>query len=171
MEVDMPYTILGDLQTLKLNSNISMDNPCCILTLNCEVLIMDNITVKEITSGSTLFTLPESMTPLKSIHIPVVVGSSETKPSEKTISVIKGEASKGMTASFHDNFSTETVTLTGVVVPPIMVLQINPDGAVTILSDLSNTTIYTNGLTFNVADRYYNSDIGNNISQGTSPLR
>lgn len=133
MEVNMPYTILGDLQTLILGNTVICSNPCCILTLNCEVLLMGVMEVTNLEANSTLFKLPESMTPHDQIILPVYVENSD-----------------GMT---------------------IQQLLINKDGTASLKISLINSVVYVNGLTFNVADRYYNSDIGNNISQGTSPLR
>ena len=42
---------------------------------------------------------------------------------------------------------------------------------VTVDGDVTAGLLYTNGVSFNVCDRYYNSEIGNNFPQGTSPLR
>jgi hypothetical protein len=50
-------------------------------------------------------------------------------------------------------------------------LIITPEGEIKLSEDVVAGLLYTNGLSFNACDRYYNSDIGNNFSQGTSPLR
>lgn len=50
-------------------------------------------------------------------------------------------------------------------------LTVNPNGELSIPASGSGDTLYLNGVMFNVCDRYYNSEIGNNFSQGTSPLR
>ena len=50
-------------------------------------------------------------------------------------------------------------------------VTLNPDGELSIAQDVDGETLYMNGVSFNVCDRYYNSSIGNNFSQGTSPLR
>lgn len=50
-------------------------------------------------------------------------------------------------------------------------VTLNPDGELSISQDVDGGTLYMNGVSFNVCDRYYNSTIGNNFSQGTSPLR
>lgn len=50
-------------------------------------------------------------------------------------------------------------------------LTITPEGELELGEDVVAGMLYTNGLSFNVCDRYYNTDIGNNFSQGTSPLR
>lgn len=50
-------------------------------------------------------------------------------------------------------------------------LTVTPEGELKLGEDVVAGTLYTNGLSFNVCGRYYNADIGNNFSQGTSPLR
>lgn len=50
-------------------------------------------------------------------------------------------------------------------------LIVTPNGEIKIAEDVVAGLLYTNGLSFNVCDRYYNSEIGNNLPQGTSPLR
>lgn len=50
-------------------------------------------------------------------------------------------------------------------------LIVTPEGEVKLGEDAVAGTLYTNGMSFNVCDRYYNADIGNNFPQGTSPLR
>ncbi len=50
-------------------------------------------------------------------------------------------------------------------------LIVTTDGEIKIAEDVVAGLLYTNGLSFNVCDRYYNSEIGNNFPQGTSPLR
>ena len=50
-------------------------------------------------------------------------------------------------------------------------LIITPEGELKLGEDVVAGMLYTNGLSFNVCDRYYNTDIGNNFPQGTSPLR
>lgn len=50
-------------------------------------------------------------------------------------------------------------------------LIITTEGELKLGEDVASGMLYTNGLSFNVCDRYYNTDIGNNFPQGTSPLR
>lgn len=50
-------------------------------------------------------------------------------------------------------------------------LTVTPEGEIRLGEDVVAGLLYTNGVSFNVCDRYYNSDIGNNFPQGTSPLR
>ena len=50
-------------------------------------------------------------------------------------------------------------------------LIITPEGELKLSEDVVAGMLYPNGLMFNVCDRYYNTNIGNNFSQGTSPLR
>lgn len=50
-------------------------------------------------------------------------------------------------------------------------LIITPEGEIRLGEDVVAGLLYTNGVSFNVCDRYYNADIGNNFPQGTSPLR
>lgn len=50
-------------------------------------------------------------------------------------------------------------------------LIVTPGGEIKLGEDVAAGLLYTDGLSFNVCDRYYNADIGNNFSQGTSPLR
>ena len=50
-------------------------------------------------------------------------------------------------------------------------LTITPEGEIKLGEDAVAGMLYTNGLSFNVCDRYYNAVIGNNFPQGTSPLR
>ncbi len=125
----MPYTQLGDLQTLTLADNVECDNPCCILTLNCTVLLMGNMTLTNYVSGNTIATLPESMRPLNPIWLHVFLNTNSRR------------------------------------------LMIKPDGTLSIPNTIASATLYLNGITFNVCDRYYNGTIGNNFPQGTSPLR
>lgn len=70
----MPYTTLGDLQTISLNSNFDMDNPCIILSLNCGVNILDNINViGNYTANARIFTLPTTMDTYTQTYLPVCV--------------------------------------------------------------------------------------------------
>lgn len=123
----MPYAILGDLQTLALESTATMPNACVILTLNNDVILMDNVTLYGYTSGSTFATLPESMRPMSEVRIPI--------------------------------YLDDTVTT----------LMVKTDGTMSVPTDATGT-LYLNGVTFNVCGTYYNATIGNNFSQGTSPL-
>lgn len=125
----MPYNILGDLQTLTLSPSAECDNPCCILTINNDVMLMGNISLTNYQAGAMFATLPESMRPTDNVMIPAFLGETLVR-----------------------------VTL-------------NPDGELSIAQDVDGETLYMNGVSFNVCDRYYNSSIGNNFSQGTSPLR
>lgn len=50
-------------------------------------------------------------------------------------------------------------------------LIITSEGELKLGEDVVAGMLYTNGLSFNVCGRYYNTDIGNNFPQGTSPLR
>ncbi|WP_400250134.1 hypothetical protein [Methanomethylophilus alvi] len=125
----MPYNILGDLQTLTLSPSAECDNPCCILTINNDVMLMGNISLTNYQAGTMFATLPESMRPTDNVMIPAFLGETLVR-----------------------------VTL-------------NPDGELSIARDVNGETLYMNGVSFNVCDRYYNSSIGNNFSQGTSPLR
>lgn len=50
-------------------------------------------------------------------------------------------------------------------------LIVTPEGELKLCEDVVAGMLYTNGVSFNVCGRYYNSDIGNNFPQGTSPLR
>lgn len=125
----MPYNILGDLQTLTLSPSAECDNPCCILTINNDVMLMGNISLTNYQAGTMLATLPESMRPMDNVMIPAFLNDTLVR-----------------------------VTL-------------NPDGELSIAQDIDGETLYLNGVSFNVCDRYYNSSIGNNFSQGTSPLR
>lgn len=125
----MPYNILGDLQTLTLSPSAECDNPCCILTINNDVMLMGNISLTNYQSGTMFATLPESMRPMDNVMIPAFLNDALVR-----------------------------VTL-------------NPDGELSIAQDANGETLYLNGVSFNVCDRYYNSSIGNNFSQGTSPLR
>lgn len=123
----MPYAILGDLQTLTLEATATMQNACVILTLNNDVILMDNVTLDGYVSGSTFATLPESMRPMSEVRVPVFLDDAPTALTVKT------------------------------------------DGTMSIPTDATGT-LYLNGVTFNVCGTYYNSAIGNNFSQGTSPL-
>ena len=50
-------------------------------------------------------------------------------------------------------------------------LIVTPGGEIRLGEDVPAGLLYTDGVSFNVCGRYYNSDIGNNFPQGTSPLR
>ena len=123
----MPYAILGDLQTLTLEESATMPNACVILTLNNDVILMDNVALDAYVSGSTFATLPESMRPSNEIRMPVLLDDTATA------------------------------------------LIVKTDGTMSIPTDATGT-LYLNGVTFNVCGTYYNATIGNNFSQGTSPL-
>ena len=125
----MPYNILGDLQTLTLSPSAECDNPCCILTINNDVMLMGNISLTNYQSGTMFATLPESMRPMSNVMIPAFLNDALVR------------------------------------------VMLNPDGELSIAQDVNGETLYMNGVSFNVCDRYYNSSIGNNFSQGTSPLR
>lgn len=125
----MPYNILGDLQTLTLSPSAECDNPCCILTINNDVMLMGNISLTNYQAGTMFATLPESMRPMDNVMIPAFLNDTLVR-----------------------------VTL-------------NQDGELSIAKDANGKTLYLNGVSFNVCDRYYNASIGNNFSQGTSPLR
>lgn len=58
---------------------------------------------------------------------------------------------------------------TGSITP--VPVTLTPDGELSIPNSVETGMLYMNGVTFNVCDQYYNADIGNNFSQGTSPLR
>lgn len=125
----MPYNNLGDLQTLTLSNGVQCDNPCCILTLDCIVQLMDNMHLNEYKANTPLATLPTSMRPINEICIPVYLDTA------------------------------------------VKQLIITTEGELKLGEDVVAGMLYTNGLSFNVCERYYNTDIGNNFSQGTSPLR
>lgn len=125
----MPYSKLGDIQTLTLSNDVESDNDCCILTLNNEVLIMGNLVLSNFNGSSILATMPTAYRPIDTIRLPVI----------------------------FDN--------------DIMVLIIDSEGEIRLnTTSTVSGVLYLNGLTFNVCDRYYNNEIGNNFSQGTSPL-
>nr|DAL84349.1 MAG TPA: hypothetical protein [Caudoviricetes sp.] len=125
----MPYNKLGDLQTLTLSDNVQCDNPCCILTLDCIVQLMDNMQLNGYEANTALATLPTSMRPIDEICVPVYLDTA------------------------------------------IKQLIITPEGEIKLRENVVTGMLYTNGVSFNVCDRYYNADIGNNFPQGTSPLR
>ena len=125
----MPYSKLGDLQTLTLADNVQCDNSCCILTLDCTVQLMGNMHLDGYGANTPLATLPTSMRPIDEIRIPVYLDTA------------------------------------------VRQLTITPEGELELGEDVVAGTLYANGLSFNVCDRYYNTDIGNNFPQGTSPLR
>lgn len=50
-------------------------------------------------------------------------------------------------------------------------LIVTPEGEIKLGEDVIAGLLYTNGMSFNVCDRYYNADIGNNFPQGSSPMR
>ncbi len=124
----MPYTLLGDLQSLTLASNVTCDNLCCILTLNNEVILMGNMLLTDYVADATIATLPETMRPIDDIVLPIIVDTQQSY------------------------------------------LTINSNGELKLPLQITAGMLYCNGLSFNVCDRYYNSTIGNNFSQGTSPL-
>ena len=123
----MPYAILGDLQTLTLGASATMPNACIILTVNNDVILMDNVSLDGYVSDSTFATLPESMRPMSEVRVPVLLNDSQTA------------------------------------------LMVKTDGTMSIPTDATGI-LYLNGVTFNVCGAYYNETIGNNFSQGTSPL-
>lgn len=125
----MPYTQLGDLQTMTLADSASCDNACCILTLDNIVLLMGNMELDGYVGGTALATVPESMRPIETVVRPVCLGDD------------------------------------------VVLLTISTDGELTLKADHESGTLYLNGFTFTPSDRYYNRTIGNNFSQGTSPLR
>lgn len=129
----MPYAILGDLQTLELGAGVSMENACCILTLDCTVQLMGNATLAGYVTDSVMATLPESMAPAHDVYVGAWLRAADGNMS---------------------------------IVP----LHVNGSGELSVHTDVANGTLYLNGVEFNVCDQYYNAEIGNNFSQGTSPL-
>ena len=129
----MPYTILGDIQTLTLSPSAQCDNPCCILTLNNEVQLMGNIILTDYEADTMFATLPESMRPMNDVVVPVFLGGD-----------------------------------TGAILVPLLVTA---EGELSISQSVTSSPLYLNGVSFSCCDRYYNANIGNNFSQGTSPLR
>lgn len=125
----MPYTTLGDIQTLLMANNAQSDNQCCILTLDCTVNIMGNIYLEKYVQDDVIATLPQSMRPIQDIFIPVLLDNQ------------------------------------------IVTMHVNLSGEISINSSTPSGTLYMNGVFFNVCGTYYNDEIGNNFSQGTSPLR
>lgn len=148
----MPYSILGDVQTLTLSNDVECENPCCILTLNCEVLLMGNMTVTNYKANTALATLPESMRPNDIVIRPCAINYAY----DATTKVI-----------LYSLYELTTDLQSINIIP----LQINNSGEISLNMDIPSGIVYTNGLSFNVADKYYNSEIGNNFSQGTAPLR
>lgn len=124
----MPYNKLGDLNTLTLSNKAQCNNPCCILTLDNNVILMSNIFLTDYKSGEIIATLPSSMRPTDDIFIPVYLDTT------------------------------------------LIRVNINSKGEIIIYQNATGG-LYLNGHTFNVCDKYYNKSIGNNYSQGTSPLR
>lgn len=50
-------------------------------------------------------------------------------------------------------------------------IVLGPEGEVTLSSDITSGTVFTNGLTFNISGKYYNETIGNvDKSKFTQPL-
>lgn len=124
----MPYNRLGDINTLTLSNKAQCDNPCCILTLDNNVMLMGNIYLSGYESGEIIATLPSSMHPNNDIFFPAYLDTTLVR------------------------------------------VNVNSKGEIIIYQDATGG-LYLNGKSFNVSDHYYNSSIGNNFSQGTSPLR
>lgn len=74
----MPYNKLGDLQTLTLSDGVLCDNPCCILTLDCTVQLMGNMRLAGYAAGTPIAALPESMSPVDEIRLPVYLDTALT---------------------------------------------------------------------------------------------
>lgn len=53
----------------------------------------------------------------------------------------------------------------------VVTLTVDTEGNMSINQSYTSATLYLNGVCFNVCDTYYNSAIGNNFLQGTSPIR
>lgn len=121
----MPYTRLGDLDSLVLNNKATCDNPCCILTMNNEVILMGNIYLNDYTAGEVVATLPESMRPNEDIFFSAYLDMD------------------------------------------LIRVNVNSKGEIIIYQDATGG-LYLNGIEFNVNDKYYNSDLGNNYKQGTT---
>lgn len=148
----MPYNVLGDIETLELSNAAAMDNACCILTLNCTVQLMGNVTLTSYAADATIATLPESMRPMSDVVVPVYLGARI----DATIPVLLSNT-LGLEADVPDL--------------NLVPLRVDPDGVMSMPIGADSGTLYLNGVEFNVCDRYYNASIGNNFSQGTSPLR
>lgn len=89
--------------------------------------------------------------------------------------VLNGYEALGTVASLPESMTpieeqivTVYLLLTDTVMPVPMV--IGTDGTLKIGIGVPSGTLYTSGIEFNVCNRYYNSEIGNNFPQGTSPL-
>lgn len=75
----MPYNRLGDLNTLTLSDKVKCDNPCCILTMDNIVTLMDNFTIENTEANELLATLPSSMRPTYDIILPAYLDDNLVK--------------------------------------------------------------------------------------------
>ena len=71
----MPYTRLGDIGTLDVNTGVTGGNLCCILTLNNTVQLMGNLELSGIDPSAYIAKLPESMTPIADMVFPIYMES------------------------------------------------------------------------------------------------
>lgn len=150
----MPYTKLGDIGTLDVNTGVTGGNLCCILTLNNTVQLMGNLELSGIDPSTYVAKLPESMTPIADMVFPTYLES------RSQVTLVPMEADT-VFPSYLESESELTL------VP----MKIDTQGQITIQTSLTEGTLYLNGVEFACADRYYNGEIGNNFAQGTSPMR
>lgn len=161
----MPYTKLGDIGTLDVNTGVTGGNLCCILTLNNTVQLMGNLELSGIDPSAYIAKLPESMSPIANMVFPVYLESN----SELRLIPIKIDTQGQITLQ---TASTDGAlyfnSKSGLQVIPMKIGMQDPISNQTGLTD---GTLYLNGVEFACADRYYNGEIGNNFAQGTSPMR
>ena len=161
----MPYTRLGDIGTLEVNAGITGENLCCILTLNNTVQLMGNLELSSFDPSTYIVKLPESMTPIQDMVFPVYLESN----SELKLVPIKIDTQGQITfqKASTDGFLYFNSNSGLTVIPMKMVMQ----DTISNQTGLTDGTLYLNGVEFACSDRYYNSEIGNNVAQGTSPMR
>ena len=71
----MPYTRLGNIGTLDVNTGVTGGNLCCILTLDNTVQLMGNLELSGIDPSAYIAKLPESMSPIADMVFPVYLES------------------------------------------------------------------------------------------------
>lgn len=161
----MPYTRLGDIGTLDVNTGVIGGNLCCILTLNNTVQLMGNLELSGIDPTAYIAKLPESMTPIADMVFPVYLESN----SELRLVPIKiNVQGQIILQTASTNGALYFNSKSGLQVIP---MKIDMQDPISNQTGLTDGTLYLNGVEFACADRYYNSEIGNNFAQGTSPMR
>lgn len=105
----MPYTIIGGIGEVELDSSASMENKCNILTLNNVVMLCDNVILNEYLAFDPILTLSEeSLFPDTEICVPVCITH------ESTTEIVPLYINTDGTLVLHESYEAATLWLNGI---------------------------------------------------------